>query len=157
MRRTAAMITLLALGCLGLVKPSFAAPSVRCFVFANDPSPPLNTPYTPSVMFDAANGQLIVMKFATGGYLVHCALKGNIKQEQTVGNVQVTAVVSGDTNNNLFCNLEGWVVGPPENFNPPGPPGVPILSAVVRCFGKGGGGGGGPALADSAFNLLFIW
>ena len=156
MRSTAAMITLLILGCLGMVKPSFAAPSLRCFLFANQVSPPLNAPYIPSTAFDAANGQIIVMKFTTGGYLVHCALGGNINKVQTPGNVQVTAVAAGD-NTNLFCNLEGWEVGPPEIFNPPGPPGVPIFSAVVQCFGKGGGGGGGPAPADSAFNLLFIW
>ena len=157
MRSTAAMITLLILGCLGMVKPSFAAPSLRCFLFANQASPPLNTPYLPSTTFDAANGQITVTKFATGSYVVRCVVGGHVKQVQMFpGDVQVTAVAGGDTDN-LFCNLASWEVAPSGLFNPPRPPGVDLFAAAVHCFGKGGGGGGGPAPADSAFNLLFFW
>jgi hypothetical protein len=141
----------LALFCVAGATPSLAQAQGRgtatlCFLWANQASPPLNTPYEPSATysFNAVNGPdgNSVTKTATGTYVVKCTGVGGGSLLGPGGHVQVSAYGSGV---NTFCHVGSWSTG------------VTDFTASVYCFGKGGGTGGGPAPADSLFDLLFVW
>ena len=140
----------LALGCIVWATPSLAdagrGAATLCYLWADQPSPPLNTPYTPdpTYSFNAKNGSdgISVTEIATGSYLVTCTGVGGGTAWGAGGHVQVSAYGDGI---NTFCHVGSWGTGF-ANF-----------TASVDCFGKGGGGGGGPAPADSRFDLLFVW
>jgi len=120
--------------------------TILCYLWAHDPSPPLNTPYTPSstYSFNAQNrsGGIKVTKVATGSYVVTCTGVGGGSPWGPGGHVQVSAYGDG---NNRSCHVGSWSTGGPD------------FTATVDCFGSGGGTGGGPAPADSRFDLLFLW
>jgi hypothetical protein len=130
--------------------PSLAGPgrgpAVMCYLWANDASPALNTPYTPDTLysFNAQTGASgnSVTKTATGTYSVKCAGVGGGSAWGAGGHVQVSSYGVGV---NTFCHVGSWGTGGPD------------FTATVECFGKGGGGGGGPGLEDSQFDLLFMW
>jgi hypothetical protein len=140
----------LALGCTAGATPSLAAEgraaATLCYLWANNPSPALNTPYQPSptYSFNAVNGPdgNSVTKIATGTYEVTCSGVGGGALLGAGGHVQVSAYGAGVS---TFCHVGSWGTG------------VKDFTASVYCFGKGGGGGGGPGPADSAFDLLFVW
>jgi hypothetical protein len=141
----------LALCCIAGATPSLAQATGRgaatlCYLWANNASPPLNTPYEPDATysFNAVNGPEgnSVTKTATGTYLVKCTGVGGGSLIGAGGHVQVSAY--GDRVN-TFCHVGSWGTGATD------------FTASVDCFGKGGGGGGGPAPADSRFDLLFVW
>jgi hypothetical protein len=140
----------LALGGIVCATPSLAdggrGAATLCYLWADQPSPPLNTPYQPSPIysFNAVNGSdgISVTKTATGSYLVKCTGVGGGPLLGPGGHVQVSAYGDGV---NTFCHVGSWSTG------------VADFTASVDCFGKGGGTGGGPAPADSRFDLLFVW
>jgi hypothetical protein len=140
----------LALGCIAGATPALAnggrAAAPLCYLWANNASPQLNTPYQPDAdySFNAVNGSdgISVTKVATGTYEVTCTGVGGGPLLGPGGHVQVSAYGAGV---NTFCHVGSWGTG------------VKNFTASVYCFGKGGGGGGGPAPADSAFDLLFVW
>ena len=113
-----------------------------CYLWANQASPALNTPYTPdpTYSFNAKHKDISVTKVATGVYSVQCVGAGGGSRGPG-GHVQVSAYGSGS---NVACHVGEWDTSGPDLF------------AEVDCFGKGGGTGGGPAPADSLFVLLFI-
>jgi len=130
--------------------PSLADPgrgaTVLCYLWADNPSPPLNTPYEPDPFYsfnaqDRAGG-ITVTKTDTGSYLVTCTGVGGGDAWGPGGHVQVSAYGDGL---NTFCHVGSWSTG------------VADFQASVNCFGRGGGTGGGPAPADSQFDLLFVW
>jgi hypothetical protein len=139
-----------ALGCTVGATPSLAAEgraaAPLCYLWADNPSPPLNTPYQPSptYSFNAVNGPdgNSVSKFATGSYFVTCTGVGGGPFLGPGGHVQVSAYGDGV---NTFCHVGSWSTG------------LKDFTATVDCFGRGGGTGGGPAPADSRFDLLFVW
>lgn len=141
----------LALGCIAGTTPSLAQATGRgaatlCYLWANNPSPPLNTPYVPSTTysFNVNTGPEgnSVTKTATGTYLVKCDGVGGGRFLGPGGHVQVSSYGDGV---NTFCHVGSWDTG------------VNVFTATVDCFGKGGGTSGGPAPADSQFDLLFVW
>jgi hypothetical protein len=139
-----------ALGSVMWATPSLADPgrvaNVPCYLWANQASPALNVPYTPSptYSFNAQNrsGGISVTKTATGTYSVTCTGVGGGAPWGPGGHVQVSAYRNGI---NTFCHVGGWSTGGAD------------FTASVDCFGAGGGGGGGPAPKDSQFDLLFVW
>lgn len=130
--------------------PSFAAEgraaATLCYLWADQPSPALNTPYQPDPTwsFNAVSGPdgNSVTKTAPGTYLVKCTGVGGGALLGEGGHVQVSAYGDGV---NTFCHVGHWETG------------VADFTATVDCFGRGGGTGGGPAPADSRFDLLFVW
>jgi hypothetical protein len=140
----------LVLACIVWATPALADPgrgaTVLCYLWADQPSPALNTPYEPSptYSFNAQNraGGIHVSKLATGTYSVTCTGVGGGSPWGPGGHVQVSAYGDGV---NHFCHVGSWDTGGPD------------FTATVDCFGSGGGGGGGPAPADTRFDLLFIW
>ena len=140
----------LALGCIACSTPSLAAEgraaATLCYLWADQPSPALNTPYQPDPTwsFNAVNGPdgNSVTGTAIGTYLVKCTGVGGGPLLGEGGHVQVSAYGDGV---NTFCHVGHWETG------------VADFTATVDCFGRGGGGGGGPAPADSRFDLLFVW
>jgi hypothetical protein len=141
---------LLALACIIWATPSFAdagrGAATLCYLWADQPSPPLNTPYRPNTFysFNAQNGSdgISVTKTATGTYSVKCTGVGGGQAWGPGGHVQVSAYGDGV---NTFCHVGSWSTG------------LADFTASVDCFGKGGGTGGGPGPADSRFDLLFNW
>jgi hypothetical protein len=140
----------LALGCMVWATPSHAdagrGAATLCYLWADQPSPPLNAPYRPDPVysFNAQNGAdgNSVTKIGTGTYLVKCGGVGGGSLLGAGGHVQVSAYGDGI---NTFCHVGSWGTG------------VADFTATVDCFGSGGGTGGGPAPKDSRFDLLFVW
>jgi hypothetical protein len=138
-------ILLAALGLVGVSMTSARADGgkVLCYLWADQASPELNSPYTPDPVFsfNAAKKQPIsVTKVGTGVYNVVCTGDGG-GSKGPGGHVQVSGYGPG---NNVACHVGEWFSDGSDFF------------AEVDCFGKGGGTGGGPAPADSKFVLLFI-
>jgi len=137
-------ILLSALGFIGFSMANAQADQGRvlCYLWANEPSPAINTPYTPNptYSFSSKHKPISVTKLATGVYEVACIGEGG-GPKGPGGHVQVSSYGTG---NNVACHVGEWDTSGPDFF------------AEVDCFGKGGGTGGGPAPADSAFDLLFI-
>jgi hypothetical protein len=144
------LFNLLALGCIVWATPSFADPgrgtTTLCYVWGDQESPPLNTPYPPATAysFNIQNraGGNSVTKTATGVYTVKCTGVGGDGPWGEGGHVQVS---SYGEDVNTFCHVGHW-----ESF-------TADFIATVHCFGKGGGQGGGPGPQDSKFVLLFLW
>ena len=140
----------LALGCIAGATPTLAngggSGGTVVLSLANNPSPPLNTPYRPDpdYSFNAVDGSdgISVTKTALGTYLVACTGVSGGPLLGPGGHVQVSAYGAGV---NTFCHVGGWGTGGKD------------FTASVYCFGRGSGTGGGPAPADSLFDLLFVW
>jgi hypothetical protein len=135
----------LALGCIAAsAAPAFAdsgrGAATLCYLWADQPSPVLNTPYTPdpTYSFNAKNGSsgISISKTATGTYLVTCTGVGGTTAWGSGGHVQVSAYGNGVS---TFCHVGSWGTG------------VSDFTATVDCFGKGF------VPADSQFDLLFVW
>lgn len=120
--------------------------SIQCYVWANNASPAIGVPYTPSSIYSyndvgrsAANS---VTKTATGTYTVTCRgvgggpLFGGSGSWGPGGHVQVTAYGGEDADQ---CKVVSWVTGGAD------------FSATVRCFNHQG------VLSDNRFDLLFVW
>jgi hypothetical protein len=149
MRRTRVALCLLILAGVIWVSPALADPgrgaTVLCYVWANVASPAIGVPYTPSSLYSyntvgraAANS---VTRNAVGTYTVTCrgvgggALFGGSGAWGAGGHVQVTAYGSGPN----YCKVNFWATGGAD------------FSASVSCYNPNG------ALADSLFDLSFIW
>jgi hypothetical protein len=134
----------LALVCMGWATPALAdagrGAAVLCYVWADQASPALNTPYTPDTVysFNAKNGSegISVTKTGTGTYSVTCTGVGGTTAWGAGGHVQVSAYGDGVA---TFCHVGSWVTGAAD------------FTASVDCFGKGF------VPADSRFDLLFVW
>jgi hypothetical protein len=149
-KRLGIALGVLALGCIVSATPSLAdagrGAAMLCYLWADNPSPPLNTPYRPDPVysFNAQDGSdgISVTKTGIGTYSITCTGVGGGKAWGPGGHVQVSAYGDGL---NTFCYVGSWSTG------------LTDFTASVDCFGKGGGAGGGPAPADSQFDLLFAW
>jgi hypothetical protein len=130
----------LGLVCLGAASSHAASAKILCYLWADQPSPTINTPYTPdpTYSFSSRRQPISVSKLSTGVYLVTCSGEGG---RTPGGHVQVSSYGDGL---NTFCHVGSWSTGAPD------------FVATVNCFGKGGGNGGGPGPADSSFDLLFV-
>ena len=144
MRRTLVALCLLTLASVVWVSPALADPgrgaNVLCYFWANNASPPIGTPYTPSSIYSyntvsraAANS---VTKTATGVYSVACNGVGGGTAWGAGGHVQVSAYGPANPNH---CHVDFWSTGA-TNF-----------TAEVSCYNPAG------APADSRFDFLFIW
>lgn len=134
----------------GWALPSLADPgrgaNVLCYVWANQASPAIGAPYSPTAQYSynavgraAAN---TITKTALGVYTVTCrgvgggALFAGSGTWGPGGHVQVTAYGAEDADQ---CKVQSWVTGGAD------------FSATVRCYNHAGGA------ADSRFDLLFVW
>jgi len=134
----------LTLGCMVGVTPALAdagrGAATLCYVWANEASPTINTPYTPDATysFNVKNGPegISVTKTATGTYSVTCTGVGGATVWGPGGHVEVSAYGDGVA---TFCHVGSWETG------------VTDFTATVDCFGKGF------VPADSQFDLLFVW
>lgn len=120
--------------------------SVQCYVWANEASRAIGSPYSPSAPYSynavgraAAN---IVTRTATGVYTVTCrgvgggALFSGSGSWGPGGHVQVTAYGGEDADQ---CKIVSWGTGGAD------------FTANVRCYNHAG------ALSDNRFDLLFVW
>ena len=146
------LVTVLAFALVigGWASASMADPgrgsSVQCYVWANEPTRAIGSPYSPSAPYSynavgraAAN---LVTRTAIGTYTVTCkglgggALFGGSGSWGPGGHVQVTAYGSEDAD---YCKVVNWGTGGAD------------FTANVRCFNHAG------ALSDNRFDLLFVW
>ncbi len=113
--------------------------NILCYVWANNGSPSIGVPYTPSSFYsyNAQNRSAgnTVTKTATGTYSVTCKGVGGGAPWGPGGHVQVTAY-GGDAD---YCKVVSWSTGGPD------------FTVTVRCFNPAG------ALSDNQFDLLFAW
>ena len=120
--------------------------STQCYLWANNGSPTVGAPYSPSSLYSynavgraSAN---FVTKTATGTYTVTCkgvgggSLFSGSTSWGAGGHVQVTAYGSEDAD---YCKVVSWSSGGAD------------FSATVKCFNSAG------AASDSRFDLLFVW
>ncbi len=144
MRRTFAALSLLTLASVVWVSPALADPgrgaTVLCYVWANNPSPTIGVPYTPSPAYSfnavgraAANA---ITKTATGVYTVACKGLGGSAAWGAGGHVQVSAYGAASPNH---CHVDFWSTGGAD------------FSAEVSCYNSAG------APVDNRFDLLFVW
>lgn len=110
----------------------------QCYLWADQATAALNTPYEPSPAYSFNKKKLpvSVTRAATGRYTVTCGGVGGGDAQGPGGHVQVTAHGSAS---NAFCHVGSWVTGGTD------------FSATVYCYSSAGG-----AAADSRFNLLFL-
>ena len=155
---------------IGLAHPAAADPprgsAVLCYVWANDPSSAIGTPYTPSSFYsynavsrDSGN---TVTRTATGRYTVTCkgvgggalpgvtltqeeadaaAAAGDEKADKAAtwgagGHVQVTAYGLEDADQ---CKIGSWATGGAD------------FTVTIGCFDHPGNP------ADQRFDMLFVW
>jgi hypothetical protein len=120
--------------------------STQCYLWANDPSSPIGTAYTPSAPYSynavsRANGNTVT-RTAVGTYSVTCrgvgggALFGGSGSWGAGGHVQVTAYGGEDADQ---CKIVSWGTGGAD------------FTATVRCYNRTG------AVSDNRFDLLFLW
>jgi hypothetical protein len=142
-------VCLLGLGCVVGVTPSQADPGrgavILCYIWANIPSPPIGSPYTPS-SFYSYNLQTrfqgnSVTKTGTGTYSVTCKGVGGGAVEGggswgPGGHVEVSAYGNGNPDT---CHVGSWGTGGLD------------FTASVNCFSPSG------SPDDSRFDLLFVW
>jgi hypothetical protein len=146
-----ALLPLLGLAIIAvLAQPGTTDPGrgsdVQCYVWANNPSSAIGTPYTPSTVYSynavgkaSAN---TVTRTAVGTYTTTCrgvgggALFAGSGSWGPGGHVQVTAYGGEDADQ---CKVVSWVTGGAD------------FSASVRCYNHAG------ALSDNRFDLLFVW
>jgi hypothetical protein len=178
-----ALLSLVALVLVTGVAPAAADPGrgadILCYLWANNASPTINAPYVPSNIYSynsVGRAQAItVTRTAVGQYTVTCQgvgggalfsstgeAAGEESRGQTNeavqrqaeeraaagdaaeasgswgsgGHVQVTAYGSEDADQ---CKVASWATGGRD------------FTAFVRCYNHAGG------LADSRFDLLFVW
>jgi hypothetical protein len=120
--------------------------SVQCYLWANNASSPINAPYSPSSLYSynavSRAGGNSVTRTGTGQYTVTCkgvgggSLVAGGGSWGPGGHVQVTAYGSENAN---YCKVVSWATGGAD------------FAVTVRCYSPGG------ALADSRFDLSFIW
>jgi hypothetical protein len=114
--------------------------NVLCYVWANNASPAIGAPYTPSSIYsyNAQNrsGGNTVTKTATGTYTVTCRGVGGSAPWGPGGHVQVTAYGGEDAD---YCKVQSWATGGAD------------FSVTVRCFNHTG------APSDNRFDMLFVW
>ena len=146
MNRLAACAFAIGLGCwasAAMADPGRDA-SVQCYVWANNPTP--SAPYTPTNTYSynavgraAANR---VSRTSVGTYVVTCRGVGGGRLFTGSGtwgfggHVQVSAYGGEDADQ---CKVVSWTTGAAH------------FTANVRCYNAAG------ALADSRFDLLFVW
>jgi hypothetical protein len=143
MKRSPIAFCMLALAGMVWAAPTLADPgrgsTTMCYLWANNPSPAINTPYEPSATYsyNAQNraGGISVTKTATGVYSVKCTGVGG-GPWGAGGHVQVSAYGSGS---NTQCHVGGWGTGGAD------------FTASVYCYAPSG------APRDSYFDLLFVW
>src|SRR5262249_46464930 len=113
--------------CLSMSSAHAGTAKMLCYLWANEPSPTLNSPYTPdpTYSFNSRRQAISVTKVSTGVYFVTCTGQGG---RTPGGHVQVSSYGSGLT---TFCHGGEGATG-----------GAAFVAEVV-CFGKGGGRGGG--------------
>jgi hypothetical protein len=147
-RLTAVCAIAIVLGCwasASMADPGRGA-SIQCYVWANEASAAIGTPYTPSAPYSfnavgraAAN---TVTRTGVGIYSVTCkglgggALFSGSGSWGAGGHVQVTAYGGEDAD---FCKVVNWGTGGAD------------FTANVRCFNRTGN------LSDNRFDLLFVW
>jgi hypothetical protein len=120
--------------------------TVLCYVWANNPTPAIGAPYSPSAIYSynavgraAAN---LITRTGVGTYVVTCkgvgggALFGGSGTWGPGGHVQVTSYGGEDAD---YCKVVSWVTGGAD------------FSANVRCYNHAG------ALSDNRFDLLVVW
>lgn len=149
MKRTTVRLFVLTAAVAIASLPALADPgrgaNILCYVWANQPSPPIGVPYTPSSIYSyntvgraQANS---ITKVATGDYSVTCkgvrggALFSGSGSWGPGGHVQASAY--GFTSNT--CHVASWGTGGPD------------FSATVLCYNSAG------VPTDSYFDLLFVW
>jgi hypothetical protein len=150
MRRKLVAICIVSLAVVILGSPALADPgrgaNVLCYLWANNASPTIGVPYTPSTIYSynaigraQANS---ITKTATGVYSVSCkgvgggALFSGSGSWGPGGHVQVSAYGDGNPNT---CHVGSWGTGGRD------------FTASVDCFAPNG------APADSRFDFLVIW
>jgi hypothetical protein len=136
----------LVLGASAAVADPGRGASVQCYVWANNASPTVGVPYIPSTTysFNAVGraGANTVTRTGTGSYTVTCKGVGGGSlftgggSWGPGGHVQVTSYGSENAN---YCKVGSWATGGAD------------FAVTVRCFSPGG------ALADTRFDLAFIW
>ncbi len=143
-------VCVFALALAAWASPSMADPgrgsSVQCYVWANDATSTIGTPYSPTAIYSynavgkaAAN---TVTRTAVGVYTVVCkgvgggGLFSGSGSWGAGGHVQVTAYGGEDADQ---CKVTSWTSGGAD------------FSATVRCYNHAG------ALSDNRFDLLFVW
>jgi hypothetical protein len=135
------MMMVLAAGAFPAMADPGRGTTVLCYVWANNPS---TASYSPSSVYSYnANGKAaanVITRSSPGVYNVTCrgvggAALGGGTGWGPGGHVQVTAY-GGDSN---YCKVVSWVTGGAD------------FSAGVRCYTHAG------ALADTRFDLLFLW
>jgi hypothetical protein len=109
-----------------------------CYVWANNATPALNTPYIPSSTYSynaavRASGNSVT-RTGTGTYSVKCKGVGGGAQWGAGGHVQVTAYGGGAAQ----CKVGNWATG------------VADFTVNVRCYI-------GTTLTNSQFDMLFTW
>jgi hypothetical protein len=129
------------------VLPAMADPGrgadILCYVWANNPSPAIGVPYSPSSFYSYNSqnraGGNTVTKTGTGTYSVTCRGVGGDALPSgwgPGGHVQVTAYGGEDAD---YCKVQSWATGGAD------------FTVTVRCYNSSG------ALSDNRFDLLFVW
>lgn len=146
-----ALLPLLGLAVVAiLAQPASTDPGrgadVLCYLWANNASPSINVPYTPSNVYSynsvARAAGISVVRTGTGVYQATCkgvgggALFAGSGSWGAGGHVQVTAYGGEDADQ---CKVVSWGTGGADFF------------ANVRCYNHTGG------LSDNRFDLLFVW
>lgn len=173
-------LTLLVLAILAVAAlPAMASPGrgtqVLCYLWANNGSPAINAPYTPTSTYAFnASGQppsITVTKTGTGTYTVTCQGVGggqtfarqgeSMDEERSVSTEQAGAEASADE---AASEASGtWGAGGHVQVTAYGSEdadqckvsswstGGRDFTAFVRCYNHAGG------LSDNRFDLLFVW
>ncbi|HVR99559.1 MAG TPA: hypothetical protein VMW27_23245 [Thermoanaerobaculia bacterium] len=145
-----ATVCVFALVLVSLASAAMADPgrgtATQCYVWANNASPAIGVPYTPSNVYSYNSigraAGITVTKTAVGVYTVTCrgvgggALFGGSGTWGPGGHVQVTAYGAEDAD---YCKVANWTTGGAD------------FSANVRCYNHQG------APSDNRFDLLFVW
>jgi hypothetical protein len=114
--------------------------TTQCYVWANNATPVIGTPYTPSTIYSFnANGDAATYNWITrtgaGTYTVTCKGAGGGGWASAGGHVQVTAYGGTDS----YCKVQNWGSSG-SDFN-----------ANVKCYTSAG------AATNSMFDLSFVW
>jgi len=159
---------------VALTRPAAADPprgsTIICYVWASDPSPALNTPYTPSSIYsynilgrDAANS---VVRTATGRYTVTCKGVGGgaIPGTSAAQEVADAAAAAGEpADDKIQEKANSWGAGGQVQVSAYG------LEDADYCKVGGWGTGGTDFFvnvgcydhngnpSDQRFDMLFVW
>lgn len=158
---------------VALTRPAAADPprgsTILCYVWANEASPALNTPYTPSPTYsynilgrDAANS---VVRTGTGRYTVTCKGVGGgaIPGVSATQEVADAAAAAGEPVDEKIDKLNSWGAGGQVQVSAYG------LEDADYCKVGGWGTGGTDFFvnvgcydhngnpSDQRFDMLFVW